>query len=88
MCLFKKSKGFNYTGPAENVYFIIIEKWQVSHITTFPFEYENALTQMQIFVWQLDNGEDSHLCLVEWNELVLTSSAKILSANGKTCLSL
>lgn len=28
------------------------------------------------------------MCLVEQNQLVLANSAKVLSANGKTCLSL
>lgn len=32
--------------PAEIVYFIIIEKWQLSHIIPFPFEYGNVLPQV------------------------------------------
>lgn len=51
--------------PAEIVYFIIVEKWQLSHIIPFPFEYGNVLPQVQIFVWQLGNGEDFHWYLVE-----------------------
>lgn len=31
--------------PTEIVYFIIIEKWQLSHIIPFPFEYGNVLPQ-------------------------------------------
>jgi hypothetical protein len=73
---------------AEIVYFIVTEKWQVSHIISFPFEYGNALAQVKIFVWHLNNGEDFHWCLVECSQLVLTNSAEVLSANGKTCMSL
>lgn len=50
-----------------------------------PSEFGNVLA-LSADIWRPNNGEDSHLCLVEWSQLALTDSAKVLSTNGKTCL--